>query len=606
MGWLNTIGWLEPGAIYFLAIVPLLILAYLARERPRQATVSSVIAFRALHVMRGQRFGGRPRFTWTFFLELLLLCLAVLAMARPYLIRRGRPLAVVLDNSAAMQAQTASGQTRFAAAIGAIRNALARQSDSGQTAIYLTAPQPHQLGGGTFTSAAEASAALSSARVSDAPDDPAAVSGLVGQLNADTHIGTILWASYRPITPPVPAKIRPVFGSEAIANYAIGSLTLSRESFGATALQARITLANFSPSAANLRVSLTGDDRPAGHAEAEVQPGAVVALDLQNLPPAETYRATLEPADGFMLDNVAWATGSGLRTIAILFVSPVPSDAAGLASIPGVSMRTVAPASYLPADLANYDVVIFEYTVPKELPAIPALMVMPPPGDPVFRFGVKPVRQIEVTTWPSVDPLTDEVNFRLLNLHSGEYLSQHPWLQTTVSGSGGGLILDGQREGHRIVATGFNPFPYLGKRNLPMSVLTLNMLGYLAGFGGRTGGFHTGEPWMIPAGVTSVTLPSGRRVAAEPSTVFTTTEAQGIYYLNSAHSRTARAVNLEDLRTSDLETVAPITVSGGLASNVQSSATAHMSLTPYILAAILLLIVLEAMLVYRRRPAIQA
>src|SRR5271167_717707 len=110
-------GLLNPGALYFLLIVPALILAYLARERPRQATVSSVLAFRALHVMRGQRFGGRPRFTWTFFLELLLLCLAVLAMARPYLIRRGRPLAVVLDNSAAMQAQTGSGSTRFAAAL---------------------------------------------------------------------------------------------------------------------------------------------------------------------------------------------------------------------------------------------------------------------------------------------------------------------------------------------------------------------------------------------------------------------------------------------------------------------------------------------------------
>ena len=78
-------GLLNPRALYFLAIVPALILAYLARERPRQAMVSSVLAFRALHVLRGQRFGGRPRFTWTFFLELLALCLAVLAMAAPYL-----------------------------------------------------------------------------------------------------------------------------------------------------------------------------------------------------------------------------------------------------------------------------------------------------------------------------------------------------------------------------------------------------------------------------------------------------------------------------------------------------------------------------------------
>src|SRR5450755_5150280 len=103
MGWLNTIGWLEPGAVSYLLIVPALILAYLARERPRQATVSSVLAFRALHVMRGQRFGGRPRFTWTFFIELLALCLAVLAMAAPYLLKKGNPVAVVIDNSAAMQ-----------------------------------------------------------------------------------------------------------------------------------------------------------------------------------------------------------------------------------------------------------------------------------------------------------------------------------------------------------------------------------------------------------------------------------------------------------------------------------------------------------------------
>jgi hypothetical protein len=95
-------------------------------------------------------------------------------------------------------------------------------------------------------------------------------------------------------------------------------------------------------------------------------------------------------------------------------------------------------------------------------------------------------------------------------------------------------------------------------------------------------------------------------VSVEPSTVFTATDAQGIYYLNSAHTRTARAVNLQDLTASDLETIAPITVSGGAVGNPPSSATVHAPLTPYILAAILFLIVLESILVYRRRPAIQA
>src|SRR5580700_8326654 len=142
MGLFDAIGLLHPRALYFLGIVPLLILAYLARERPRQAVVSSVLAFRALHVMRGQRFGGRPRFTWTFFLELLALCLAVLAMAEPYVLKKGAPLAVMIDNSAAMQALTPSGKTRFQDATAAAEDALDRARSGGRVTVYVTAPQP--------------------------------------------------------------------------------------------------------------------------------------------------------------------------------------------------------------------------------------------------------------------------------------------------------------------------------------------------------------------------------------------------------------------------------------------------------------------------------
>src|SRR5215469_16304347 len=113
MGLFDAFGLLYPAALSLFAITPLLLIAYLARERPRQAVVSSVIAFRALRAMRGERFGGRPRIRWTFFVELLILCLAVLAIAAPYALHKGNPVAVVLDNSAAMQAQTITGLSRF-------------------------------------------------------------------------------------------------------------------------------------------------------------------------------------------------------------------------------------------------------------------------------------------------------------------------------------------------------------------------------------------------------------------------------------------------------------------------------------------------------------
>src|SRR5258708_1267698 len=95
-----TMGLLNPGALIFFAMVPALVIAYLARERPSRVTVSSVLAFRALRGFRRERFAGLPKFDWTFFVELLILCLAVLAMAKPYLIHRGNPVAVMLDNSA--------------------------------------------------------------------------------------------------------------------------------------------------------------------------------------------------------------------------------------------------------------------------------------------------------------------------------------------------------------------------------------------------------------------------------------------------------------------------------------------------------------------------
>ncbi|HEX3409560.1 MAG TPA: BatA domain-containing protein [Candidatus Binataceae bacterium] len=598
-------GLLNPRALYFLALVPALIIAYLARERPRQATVSSVLAFRALHVMRGQRFGGRPRFTWTFFLELLALCLAVLAMAGPYLLKKGTPIAVVLDNSASMQALTPAGQTRFENARAAINDALDRQGRNTPVTLYVTAPQPHQLSG-ALGGLAEAHEALARAKAVDAPDDPAALATLLGQLAADAHLGRIIYAGYRSIAPPVPARFVPIVAAQPIANYAIGSFALSRESFGVADLHARLTVGNFGPAAQALKVTINGDGRPIGTAQATAAPGEVTAIDFPRLAPAAVYRAQLDPADGFMLDNAAYATGSAVKPVAILFVSPTPGDGASLRSIPGVTVETRAPAAYNPADLANFDLAIFEYTVPKELPALNTLLVMPPPGDSVFNFTAQPTPHVEVAGWPTTDPLTDEVNFRLLNFRSGEYLGQHSWMQAVVTGNGGGLLLSGTRQGRRFVATGFNPFPYLGRANLPMSILTLNLLGSLAGFGAQTGGYRTGEPWIVPAGVNAIVLPDGRREAVVPGALFASVTSQGVYQLLGAGGqKNLRAVNLANLAVSDLASIAPLSLPAAAASAAPASSIVRAPLATWFITAIIALIVIESLLVYRRRRALE-
>lgn len=598
-------GLLDPGALIFFAIVPALVLAYLARERPARVVVSSILAFRALRGLRNERYGGKPRFDWMFFVELALLCLAVLAMAGPFVIRRSNPIAVVIDNSAAMQAKLASGGTRFDDAIKKTAAMLSNEDSGGKVSVFVTTPAPYRIAP-PFDSAVEARGALAGLRPTDAPDDSSAVTASLTDMASGGRFKKVIFASYRAIAAPAPATIHAIVTGDPAPNLALSAFTLRREVFGANTLHARINASNFSPGAAELTVTLTGDGRQLAIAHETLDAGETGTLEFPSLPPAQVYRAELAPADVFALDNVAYATSGAVRTVSILFITPSPADAAGLGAIPGAEVKVVAPDKFTPADLAKADVAIFEYSAPKEMPAVNTLMVMPPP-DPVFRFAVAPATNIQIARWHNTDRLTDSVNFRMLNLRNGEFFGQHPWMSAVVSGQSGGLILRGERQGHRYVATGFNPFPYLGRKNLPMSVLTLNLLSYLAGLGADAGSYRTGKPWLVPAGVTMVSLPSGRKIKATPGTLFTEVAEQGIYELSGKGlAPIPRAVNLDDLSVSDLENAPPFRLEVATAPPASASFLEKASLSPWLLIAIIALGSIEAIIVYRRRRGAMA
>jgi hypothetical protein len=599
-------GLLYPGALIFFALVPALVLAYLARERPVRVTVSSVLAFRALRGLRRERFGGRPRFDWMFFAELFILSLAVLAMAGPYVVRRSNPIAVVIDNSAAMQVRTAPGRIRFNDALDKLDAMMANES-SGRVAVYLTAPQPHRLAP-PYDSSAAARDAIAHLKPVDAPNDPAALQDFLSDLVSEGRFRDVIFAGTRAIAAPLPPHLHAIAVGDPVANLALGPFTLRREVFGAEALHARLVLANFGVETRAAEVVVTGDGRELGRARESLAPGETASLEFPSLAPARVYKAELAPTDAFPLDNVAYATAGSVRAVQVLFVSPTPADAAGLNTIPGVEVTTVAPENFSPNTLGDSDLAIFEYSVPKDLPGVNSMLVMPPPGDPVFGFITQQTPQVQIAAWRNTDALADSVNFRLLNLHVGEYFAQHPWMAEVVSGDGGGLVLKGVRGGHRFVATGFNPFPYLGRRNLPMSVLTLNALSHLAGLGANSAGYRTGQPWLVPAAVREVIVPSGRKVAAKPGTLFTDVAQQGVYELVGAEgAKTPRAVNLADLAVSDLANVPPLRIEAASASLASGDVFIEKaSLSMYVLAAIIALAALEAMLVYRRRRIAEA
>jgi len=593
-------GLLYPGALIFFALVPALVLAYLARERPSRVTVSSVLAFRALRGFRRERFGGWPRFDWMFFAEVLILSLAVLAMAGPFIWKKSNPLAVVIDNSAAMQALTPAGQSRFDIAREKIDAAMSAEN-GGDISIYVTAPQPRRVAP-AFSTLTEARLALSQLKPSDAPNDQTTLMNFLGNLASEARVAKVIFAGLNTLAAPVPARIHPIAVGEPVQNFAIGSFSLRREVLGAEALHASLTVGNFSTATQTLELVVTGDGKRVAHAKETLYARETGTLEFPALPPAQVYKVELGPADALALDNVAYATAGSVKAVSILFISPTPADADGLKSIPGVTVVARTPDAYQPDDLANVDLAIFEYATPKTLPAVNTMLVMPPPGDPVFGLPVTPAAQIQIAGWRQTDTLTDSVNFRLLTLRGGEYFGTHPWMSEVVSGDGGAILLKGERGGHRFVATGFNPFPYLGRRNLPMSVLTLNAISYLAGLGSSSAGYRTGQPWLVPAGVQSVVTPSGKKIAAQPGTLFTEVSEQGVYELiGPGGAKLPRAVNLADLTESDLSNSPALNVEAVGAASAVEPVMEKSSLSGYLLALIIALTALEALIVYRRR-----
>jgi hypothetical protein len=599
-------GLLFPGALAFLALTPLLVLAYMARERPRRISVSSVMIFRSIGGRAAGRFGGRPRLDWLFFVELLILCLAVLAMAGPFVTQRSRQYAVVLDDSVAMQARMADGSTRFTAAADRLKSELRDLNGGDRVTVYVTTPAPHAIAP-AFSSPGAARSAIGRLKATDAPTDPGALSALLAQLALDGRLAEVIYTGIYPLAPPLPARLRADTFNAPEPNNALGAFTLRRDSFTSATLHGRVTVANYGTAPEKLTVGISANGRALAQQGAELQPDEVSVLDFPKLPLADSYRADLKPADALPIDNVAWATGAAVRSIVVLFVSPNPADAGGLQSISGITVVARAPDAYTPDDLARADVAIFEYAVPKALPTVNTLLVMPPPDDPVFDFAVSPAANTVVTSWKITDPITDAVNFRLLNPRVGEFFAVHPWMQAVASGTNGGLILRGERQTHRFIATGFNLFPYLGRENLPMSILTLNMLSYLVGLGSNSGAYRTGQPWIVPAGIAAIVSPSGVRSEVRPGTTFTGVTEQGIYRLIGSGGETAlRAVNLDDLAVSNLKNLPPIKVEVAGPGEAAPIILEHRSLSGYLIGLILALGLLEAIVVYSRRRRVVA
>jgi hypothetical protein len=581
---------LNPIALYGLFTLPLLLIPYLLRRKPRRYVFSSLLIFAAMGADPTVRPWGRLRLPLIFFLQLLLLALMIIALGEPVFTASPSRVAIVMDNSASMQALE-DGKSRFVLAQERAADIFAELGSSAVLDLYLTAPRLERFGGVSF-SPSEAARALHGLKPVDLGEAPLDYNNALGQLAREQKYDRVYLITDRPARGHSGAT-RVVTVGRPRANFAITSFGVHHGSLADARLNASAEIANFSSGDARLKITLRGNGAPLATRELAIAAGGYASASFEGLPLHAFFEAEIDARDALDLDNRSFAVAPTTKTLRILGISPRPQELNSLRAITGVELDIVAPADYEKSDRSRYGLEIFHFAAPAVLPHNPALFILPPNQNELVDLR-EPATNPSVSGWREGHPLTRYVNFALFRPRYARPLKPQLPGENIVLSAEGTLVFATMKHGLRYLVLGFDPFPFLGQENLPMSIFTVNMIDWFFAFSGERGK-ATGEPIPVSAAQSGdqIITPAGERFSLRPgATAFPATRYQGIYQLMRHSEKSLIAVNLRDVNESDLRRPAPIEL-GGESDASRTSESTLMPFWPYFLLAALLLLMLE-------------
>ena len=580
---------LNPAALYGLLALPLLLIPYLIRRKPKRVIFSSLLLFAEPGTRAGGRPLGRLRLPLIFFLQLLLLTLLILALGEPVFSLRASNIAIVLDNSASMQTLE-NQQTRFALAQEKARELLADLGVTGKVDLYLTAPRLEKVRGATFAPA-EAASVLAALTPYDLADTPIDYQSSLSQMAKERKYDRVFLITDHPAAGQTDT-LRVITVGQPRDNFAVSSFNISHASLVGPRLEATAEVANYSTKDERIRVALRGGGVMIASRDLPVSAGKTAQATFAGLPAYPYYEVEIEARDALPVDNRRFAVPPAAQNLRILGISPRPQALNSLRSIAGVSLDLIAPQEYDKIDRSGYGLEIFHYAAPPVLPEKPALFVLPPDNNPLVDLE-KPVSRPAVSSWREPHPLTRYVNFALFRPAFSRPLRPRISGEIIIESAAGALVFAAEQRGFRQAVLGFDIFPYLGRENLPVSVFTLNLLDWFF-HGSGAEGRATGAPltFSYTQQGNFLVTPKGDKITLNPGVNnFPATYFQGIYQIDRSAQRELFAVNLKNNNESDLRQLTPIELrevsSGG------GKVSALFSIWPYLLLTSLFLLLVE-------------
>ena len=536
---------LNPLALAFAALVPLIVVLYLLKLRRQPASVSTLMFWQRVTADNRRRaLFQRLRQVLSLLLHLLIFGLLLFALARPELrafrgTETGLSTVVILDARARMQSRASDGGTRFAQARrvaesylrrASLRQPVALMADEGvapRVVVGTTGEERALLDGLDTVQPTD-----SSGRIEDAVT-------LASELLAARPGGKriVLITDHPPKLPPALAatgevETRLVDGDAPRENVGITRLTARALPNSPESDEVLVKLENFGTrrQAGNVELSYEGrliDVKPfdlaPGERRADIYPALAANTGIANARGWLTAHLALtdKSADAFPLDDDAYAVIPPPRPVRVLLVTKGNWFLESLLRADDqISFDQLAPDAFQSGQAASFDVVVLDDFLPagfETLDALPAqgnflFLHRAPiaPADPAAPELEHPV----ITDLDAASPL-----LRLVNLRDATVLRAQSWLLPAPGPAPGNgvwrytapvrsldhpLVLGGERgRAQRLVAVAFGA----ADSDLPLRVafplFIHNAVNWLAGRDGTTDpgtGIRAGDTIRLAAG----------------------------------------------------------------------------------------------------------
>ena len=561
-------NFLVPAAFWFAAAIPVVIVFYLLKRKRVVKLVSSTLLWQQfLAETQASAPFQKLRKNWLLILQIVLLTLAVLALARPYFAARVQPAqlrVVILDASASMQA-TDETPSRFEKARAQALKWVDSLANNDRMVILQAGANTEVKQSATGEKAA-LRRALQSCACSDGPTRlvPAlrmAESLVRDQRGAEIHLfsdGAV------PELAEFDNKALPlVFHRVGTSGNNLGITTLDVRANPEDAHQRAVYagVANFSTNTVqtDLELLLDGrlvETRPLSVPAGETAPQVFLAAQAKD----GVFTLRLTAKDDLEADNQASIVSLLPKPVKVLLITR--GNRLLEKALRAVSNVELAVANELSDPAFGFDFVVLDGVTPTVWPRGNVLAI-----HVVNTNWIPDITRLEgppIVDWRSSHPLLRYAGFDNVQVAESLAAKAPTWAVSLVDSPQAPLILAGDLGRQRILWIGFDLLESNWPLRISFPIFIANAVEWLNPANARGGQLlvKAGDALRLglasPERVAQVTLPDGttKKVAVDPTAnefVFGDTYKQGVYRLRLGPNETTFCVDLLDAAESNIK-----------------------------------------------------